>query len=100
MLNSLIFDITYRIPERRIVLRDTKYFLTSSETSFEIPNEMIEELISKGFLKKNVYGGVVVINECREFSDTLVKHMRKPNEHHPGKFIDYADVPEPYKGEF
>jgi hypothetical protein len=98
MENSLIYDITFRIPERKIVLKNDHYVLLSSTKSSDIPKYLIDNLVERGFLKINSYGGAIVTNECREFAETLVKPMRKANEHHPGKMIDYVEVPEPFGG--
>ena len=99
MLNQIIFDICCRIPERKIVYASGEYFLKSYSESFKLSPEIMPELFTNEFLKKNSYGGVVILAKAKELSETLVEHLRKPNPDHPGKMIDYCKVPEPFSGE-
>lgn len=97
-IDRIIYDIVYRVPERRIVLRNGSYYIFSGTDSFELSQETVSELLESGYVTKNVYGGLVVTNTAREYSESLVKHLKKPNPEHPGKQIDYCEVPEPYGG--
>lgn len=97
-IDQIIYDITYRVPERKIVLSYGSYYIFSGTDSFELSHQTVYELLETGYVTKNVYGGLVVTNLAREHAETLVKHLKKPNPDHPGKQIDYCEVPEPYGG--
>jgi hypothetical protein len=95
-IDRILVDVTYRTPERRIVLRGTSYVLSCGSSSINIPQETIQELLESGHFFMNGYGGIVVSNSGKAYVETIVKHMRKPNPDQPGKQIDYCEVPEPY----
>lgn len=96
LINRIIYDIVYRVPERRIVLRNGSYYIVSGTDSFELSQETVYELLESGYVTKNSYGGLVVTNLAREYAESLVKHLKKPNPIHPKMQIDYCEVPEPY----
>lgn len=96
LIDRIIYDTVKRFPERKIVLRKNIYYLVSGTDSFELSQETVSELLESGYVTKNVYGGLVVTNLAKEHAETLVKHLKKPNPDHPGKQIDYCEVPEPY----
>jgi hypothetical protein len=95
-IDRIVYDITYRVPERRIVLRNGSYYIFSGTDSFELSHQTVYELLESGYVTKNVHGGLVVTNTAREHAETLVKRLKKPNPDQPGKQIDYCEVPEPY----
>jgi len=96
-IDSLVFDTCYR--DFKIVLRETDYYLYSDGNKINIPQEHIQELLEKGFVTKNKYGGLETTEAARTYSESLKEHFRKPNPEHPGKMIDYFKMPEKYNGE-
>ena len=96
-IDSIIFDICYR--DFKIVFRETDYYLYSDRNKIDIPQEHVQELLEKGFVTKNKYGGLETTEAARTYSESLVERLRKPNPEHPGKMIDYCVLPEKYDGE-
>lgn len=95
-IDRIIYDIVYRVPERRIVFSYGSYYIFSGTDSFEISHQIVYELLELGYVTKNVYGGLVITNTAREYAESLVKRLKKPNPIHPKMQIDYCEVPEPY----
>lgn len=95
-IDRIIYDIVYRVPERRIVYSYGSYYIFSGTESFEISHQTVYELLELGYVTKNVYGGLVITNLAREYAESLVKRLKKPNPIHPKMQIDYCEVPEPY----
>ena len=95
-IDRIIYDIVYRVPERRIVFSYGSYYIFSGTDSFEISHQIVYELLELGYVTKNVYGGLVITNTAREYAESLVKRLKKTNPVHPKMQIDYCEVPEPY----
>jgi len=96
-IDSIIFDICYR--DFKIVLRESDYYLYSDGNKIDILQEHIQELLEKGLVTKNKYGGLETTEAARTYSESLVERLRKPNPEHPNKMIDYCVLPEKYDGE-
>ena len=96
LIDKIIYDIVCRVPERRIVFSYGSYYIFSGTDSFEISHQIVYELLELGYVTKNVYGGLVITNTAREYAESLVKRLKKPNPIHPKMQIDYCEVPEPY----
>lgn len=96
-IDSLVFDTCYR--DFKIVLRKTDYYLYSEGNKIDIPHKHVQDLLEKGFVTKNKYGGLETTEAARTYSESLVERLRKPNPEHPNKMIDYCEFPEKYNGE-
>lgn len=99
MFNSLLFDIARRNPISKIVFNGDFYYLLSNNIKYKIPENLIEELIEKGFVKKNSLNGLSVTDSAIEFSDTLIETKKTESKKHPGHFDNCSVVPEPLFGE-
>ena len=100
MFNSLVYDISRRNPISKIVFNGNFYYLLSNNLKYKIPENLIEELIEKEFVKKNKQNGLTVTDSAIEFSDTLIKTKKIESKKRPGHFDEYSIVPEPFIGEF
>lgn len=74
MIDDLIFDITVRFPKDRIVFRGDFYYVLEGDSgkfTHKIPEDVIDELITRNFAEKNKHGGLLLTNNIFLYSDSL-----------------------------
>lgn len=95
MFDSLVFDISMRVPQKKIVLRGDTYFADA----YKLSSKTVQKLIEEKYVEKNRNGGLIVLPKAYDHSETLVGKKKIESKKQPGHFFDCGVFPEEFLGE-